>query len=132
MFLIFVLLHNAANDGTRPWKIFGEGPAQEAGAQLSAQGFNEGKGKPFTHEDIRFNVKGDVLYATVMGWPQEGKLTIKSLEKNSAHFPQDIQKVEWLPTGQSLTFERTEKGLAVALPEKKSDVLAYANVIKVL
>ena len=32
--------------GTRPWKVFGEGPAS-AGAALSAQGFNEGKGKPF-------------------------------------------------------------------------------------
>lgn len=40
--------------GTRPWKIFGEGPAQESAAALSAQGFNEGKGKPFTSEDIRF------------------------------------------------------------------------------
>ena len=43
--------------GTRPWKIFGEGPAQQAAAQLNAQGFNEGKGKPFTHEDIRFAYK---------------------------------------------------------------------------
>ena len=100
--------------------------------KLSAQGFNEGKGKPFTHEYIRFNVKGDVLYATAMGWPQDGKLSIKSLAKNNPHFPKDIQKVEWLPTGQSLIFERTEKGLAVVLPEKKSDELAYANVIKIL
>ncbi|HEU5397044.1 MAG TPA: alpha-L-fucosidase, partial [Verrucomicrobiae bacterium] len=38
---------------TRPWKVFGEGPAS-AGARLSAQGFNEGKGKPFTAEDVRF------------------------------------------------------------------------------
>jgi alpha-L-fucosidase len=115
---------------TRPWKIFGEGPAQEA--KLSDKGFNEGKGKPFTHEDIRFNAKGDVLYATAMGWPQDGKLAIKSLAKNSPHFPKEIQKVEWLPTRQSLTFERNEKGLVVALPGKTSDELTYANVIKVL
>jgi alpha-L-fucosidase len=118
--------------GTRPWKIFGEGPAQEAATQLSAQGFNEGKGKPFTHEDIRFNVKGDVLYATAMGWPPEGKLVIKSLAKNSSHFPKDIQKVEWVPTKQSLTFERTEQGLVVTLPGKTSDELSYANVIKIV
>jgi alpha-L-fucosidase len=117
--------------GTRPWKIFGEGPAQEAAAKLSAQGFNEGKGKPFTYEDIRFTIKGDVLYATAMGWPQDGKLVVKSLAKNS-HFPKEIQKVVWLPTGQSLVFERTENGLAVVLPEKTSDTLNFANVIKVL
>ncbi|GGA81930.1 alpha-L-fucosidase [Puia dinghuensis] len=115
--------------GTRPWKIFGEGPAQEE--TLSDQGFNEGKGKPFTDEDIRFAVKGDVLYATAMGWPKDGKLTIKSLANNSQYFPKEIQKVEWLPTGQSLTFERREKGLVVVLPEKTSDELAYANVVKI-
>jgi alpha-L-fucosidase len=118
--------------GTRPWGIFGEGPAQEAAAQLSAQGFNEGKGKSFTHEDIRFNVKGDALYATAMGWPENGKLVIKSLAKNSEHFPKEIQKLEWVPTKQSLTFERTENGLVVTLPEKTSDELTYANVIKIL
>ena len=117
--------------GTRPWKIFGEGPAQEASAKLNAQGFNEGKGKPFSHEDIRFATKGDVLYATALGWPEDGKLVIKSLAKNSEHFQKEIQKVEWLPTKQSLTFERNENGLTVSLPEKKSDELTYANVIKI-
>lgn len=115
---------------TRPWKIFGEGPAQEE--KLSQQGFNEGKGKPFTHEDIRFATKGDVLYATAMGWPPAGKMVIKSLAANSSHHPKEIQKVEWVPTGQSLTFERTGEGLVVTLPEKNSDELTYANVIKVL
>jgi len=118
--------------GTRPWKVFGEGPAQQAEAKLSGPGFNEGKGKPFTYEDIRFAIKGDVLFATAMGWPQDGKLLIKSLAKNRGHFPKEIQKVEWVPTKQSLTFERNENGLIVSLPEKTSDDLTYANVIKIL
>ena len=117
--------------GTRPWKIFGEGPAQQAAAQLNAQGFNEGKGKPFTHEDIRFATKADALYATAMGWPEDRKLVIKSLAKNSPYFPKEIQKIEWLPTKQSLSFERTENGLIVLLPERNSDELSYATVIKV-
>jgi alpha-L-fucosidase len=118
--------------GTRPWKIFGEGPAQQAEAKLSGPGFNEGKGKSFTHEDIRFATKDNILYATAMDWPQDGKLVIKSLAKDSPNFPKEIQKVEWLPTRQSLTFERTGKGLVVALPERTSDKLTYANVIKIL
>jgi alpha-L-fucosidase len=118
--------------GTRPWKIFGEGPAQQKTAKLDGPGFNEGKGKAFTHEDIRFVTKGDVLYATAMGWPEDGKLVIKSLKKNSEHFPKEIQKIEWLPTKQSLTFERNENGLIVSLPGKTSDDLNYANVIKIL
>jgi alpha-L-fucosidase len=118
--------------GTRPWKIFGEGPAQQAAAALNAQGFNEGKGKPFTCEDIRFATKGDALYATAMGWPENGTLIIKSLAKNSQYFPKEIQKVEWVPTKQSLAFERNENGLTVYLPGKPADGLSYANVIKVL
>ena len=118
--------------GTRPWKIFGEGPAQQNTAKLDGPGFNEGKGKAFTHEDIRFATKGDHLYATAMGWPENGKLIIKSLAKNSEHFPKEIQKIEWFPTKQTLTFERNENGLIVSLPEKTSDELTYANVIKIL
>ncbi|MBV8388409.1 MAG: alpha-L-fucosidase [Mucilaginibacter sp.] len=117
--------------GTRPWKIFGEGPAQQAVAQLNGPGFNEGKGKQLTHEDIRFATKGDALYATAMGWPEDGKLVIKSLAKNSEHFPKPIQKVEWLPTKQSLTFERNENGLLISLPEKGADGLTFANAIKI-
>ena len=117
---------------TRPWKIFGEGPAQEASAKLNNQGFNEGKGKPFTHEDIRFATRGNVLYATAMGWPEDGKLIIKSLKKDSEHFSKEIQKVEWVPEKQSLNFERNENGLVVSLPENKSGELNYANVIKIL
>ena len=113
-------------------KYLVKGLHKHAAAQLNAQGFNEGKGKPFTHEDIRFATKGDVLYATAMGWPQDGKLVIKTLAKNSEHFPKEIQKVEWVPTKQSLAFERNENGLIVSLPGKTSDELTYANVIKIL
>ena len=118
--------------GTRPWKIFGEGPAQQNTAKLDGPGFNEGKGKAFTHEDIRFATKGDHLYATAMGWPENGKLIIKSLAKNSEHFPKEIQKIEWFPTKQTLTFEGNENGLIVSLPEKTADELTYATVIKIL
>lgn len=118
--------------GTRPWKIFGEGPAQQSSAKLDGPGFNEGKTKPFTHEDIRFVTKGDVLYATAMGWPEDGKLIIKSLAKNNEHFPKEIQRVEWLPTKQSLSFERAERGLIVSLPQAANDEMLYGNVIKIL
>lgn len=117
--------------GTRPWKIFGEGPAQEKTAKLDGPGFNEGKGKAFTHEDIRFVTKGDLLYATAMGLPPDGKMVIKSLKKNSELFPKEIQKVEWLPTKQSLSFERTENALVVSLPANVPGELNFANVLKI-
>jgi alpha-L-fucosidase len=117
--------------GTRPWKIFGEGPAQQAAAALTAQGFNEGKGKPFTSEDIRFVTKGEVLYATVLGWPENGKLLIKSLAKGSANYPKEITRVEWVANKQQLSFERTGDGLVVSLPDIKPED-SFANVVKIV
>jgi alpha-L-fucosidase len=115
--------------GTRPWKIFGEGPAQQGTAQLNAQGFNEGKGKPFTYEDIRFATKANVLYATVMGWPQNGSLLIKSLASHSPHHIPNIHKIELLGMNHSLTFEHTEQGLSVKLPQQ--NINQPAHVFKI-
>ncbi len=111
--------------GTRPWKIFGEGPASEEVIALSAQGFNEGKGKPFTGEDIRFTTKANALYAIVLGAPQNNKVTIKSLKLNSDYYPQQIGKVLLLQDNALLTFNRTAKGLEVDLPQNLSQAFAY-------
>lgn len=116
--------------GTRPWKIFGEGPAQLNAAKLSGQGFNEGKGKPFTEADIRFVIKGEQLFATVMGWPTSGYTTITSLKENSAYYPAKINKVELLATGQQLKFERNTACLKVYFPEAVP-AASYANALKV-
>lgn len=102
--------------GTRPWKVYGEGPAMEAAAPLSAQGFNEGKGKPFGPEDIRFTTKGDSLYAIVLGTPGDGKVNIKSLAVGNAHYTAAIGRVELLGHGE-VKVERGNGGLIVQLPE---------------
>ena len=112
--------------GTRPWKIFGEGPAQASAAQLSAQGFNEGKGKPFGAQDIRFVTKGAVLYATALGWPADGRLLITSLGTGSPHYPQRVGRVELLDSPGFLAFEQTAQGLALTLPAQQPNELAYA------
>lgn len=52
--------------GTRIWKVFGEGPVAELSNPINAQGFNEGRHKPYTSEDIRFVTKGDALYAHIL------------------------------------------------------------------
>ena len=54
--------------GTRPWKIYGEGPSTQA--KIETGNFNEDKQKDLTAEDIRFTTKGSTLYAFVMGWPE--------------------------------------------------------------
>jgi len=54
--------------GTSPWFIAGEGPTNLG--QASDIGFNEAD-TVYTKKDIRFTVRGDVLYATFLAWPGE-------------------------------------------------------------
>lgn len=114
---------------TRPWKIFGEGPAQENAKPLTAQGFNEGGGKPFSSLDFRFTTKGNSLYAIALGWPENGKALIKSLSKGNQLRPGPVSRVEFLGQG-NLKFEQKTEGLEVTLPANKP-VLNYAYSLKI-
>jgi alpha-L-fucosidase len=116
--------------GTRPWKIFGEGPASASAAALSAQGFNEGTGKPFTAEDIRFTTKGNVLYAIALGAPADENILIKSLADGSTYYPGAISKVTLCGSNEALHFTRSRDGLAVTLP--MGAVGKYGCALKVL
>ncbi|WP_183573557.1 alpha-L-fucosidase [Mucilaginibacter sp. X5P1] len=112
--------------GTRPWKIFGEGPASESVNALTAQGFNEGKGKPFSGSDIRFTTKGDILYAIALGLPADGKAVIKVLGLNSPHYSGKIGSVKLVSTGQELSFDRNNDALTINLPDNIADQVAYS------
>lgn len=106
-------LNGEAIYGTRPWSTFGEGPAIESAAALGAGNFNEGKGKAFTAEDIRFTKKQHALYAILLGWPEGNKTVIKSLVNKGS-----ITEVRLLGHGDALTFSQTPEGLQVQLPDR--------------
>ncbi len=101
---------------TRPWKIFGEGPVADSVNPLQAQGFNEGRHKPYTAEDIRFVTKDSVLYAHVLSWPDNGKVVIKSLAKDSDLLNQLVENITILGVDKQLSYIRTKEGLIVTLP----------------
>lgn len=44
--------------GTRPWKVYGEGPTQ-----VTAGAFHDTDMQPYTAQDFRFTRKGNVIYA---------------------------------------------------------------------
>jgi alpha-L-fucosidase len=110
--------------GTRPWKIFGEGPVADAANPLQAQGFNEGRHQPYTAKDIRFVTKDDVLYAHVLAWPEDGKVVIRSLSDGNPFLSKPANKVELVGSALSVKFERTEEGLTIELHEgvKTNDI----------
>ena len=111
--------------GTRPWKVFGEGPAS-GGAALSAQGFNEGKGRPFTAQDVRFTSKGDTLYAIVLGWPTNG-VSIKSLGKSAGLLDQPIRKIELLDGGQKKSRQPVEHPATLLMQHDRSEKLKWTQ-----
>jgi len=107
--------------GTRPWKIYGEGPTKVVGGS-----FKDTASKPFTSEDIRFTTKGNTLYAIALAWPQNGKLTIKSLAGGSPQSNGDVKRVELLGSKTKLNWTRDAKGLTVVLPAEKPGDYAFA------
>jgi alpha-L-fucosidase len=102
---------------TRPWKVFGEGPASE-GAKLTAQGFNEGKGKPFTSEDVRFTQTkdGKIFYAIVLGAPTNG-VNIASLGKSAKLLDKRISKIQLLGSKEKLQWKQTDSALVISQPK---------------
>jgi alpha-L-fucosidase len=116
---------------TRPWTVFGEGPVMEAPAPISAQGFNEGKNKPFSAADIRFTTKGEAVYAFAMAWPADGKLVIKSMGSASGHLKKAVARVELAGRSGALQFKQSDAGLQVTLPAD-APALSYAVALKIV
>ena len=102
--------------GSRPWVVFGEGPsmtkeksANRFGGITDVESFEPG--------DLRFVTKGDnELYTFLMAWPEEGKITIKTLASSNTDKLQ-IESVTMLGVSEPLDFRQTNKGLVVYLPE---------------
>ncbi|MCX6634080.1 MAG: alpha-L-fucosidase [Acidobacteria bacterium] len=106
--------------GTRPWKIFGDGPVAAAPAPTGGRGgaFNERGRKDLTAEEVRFTTKGSTLYAFVMGWPEK-EAVIKPLATNSPRNAGKIKNVQLLGFKGKLKFTQDAAGLKVRMPAQK-------------
>ena len=115
---VWLKVNGEAIYATRPWKIYGEGPSTVETEKGRFDGQKDVQTKPFTAEDIRFTQAkdGKTLYAIVLEIPAHGKVTVKSLATNSAHWPGKVGSVR-LVGGGKLKFTRDETGLQVTLPE---------------
>jgi alpha-L-fucosidase len=113
---------------TRPWKIYGEGPSTIVAEKGRFGGQSDTQSKPLTAEDIRFtqSKKGRTLYAIVLAYPADGRITVKSLATGSPQWPGPIGSVRMLGVRGGLKFSRDEQGLAVTLPDRKPCEIAFA------
>ena len=107
--------------GARVWRRFGEGPTKIEEGQ-----FTDTAERVFTPEDIRFTLNGDFLYACVLSWPRDGRVTIRSLRKaDASHLPvyNGIPgEVSILGYGGAVETSRDEKGLHVFAPGISSEM----------
>lgn len=103
--------------GTRPFKVFGEGPTKIQGGH-----FGEAKLKEFTPEDIRFTTHGKTLYAIALGWPENGTLLVKTLGSGKI----EISNIQMLGSAESLEWSQSDKGLSVRFPAIQTCEFAWA------
>jgi alpha-L-fucosidase len=115
---------------TRPWKVFGEGPASKS-APLRAQGFNEGKGKPVTAEDVRFTTRKDALYIIELGVPAS-QLRVQSLGKTAALLDRPIESIALLGSDEKLEWKQGDDALIVSAPHSapSPEALVYKMILK--
>ncbi len=102
--------------GTRPWKIFGEGPTE-----VKTGMFSEKDAKPLTSKDIRFTTKGETLYAFILGVPESETITVRSLGSAGK-----VERVKLLGIDDALNFTQDNEGLTVTVPQHLPGKYVYA------
>ena len=121
----WMAVHGRAIFGTRPWKVFGEGPTKVRGGM-----FTERPSTPFTPDDIRFTAKGDTLYAFLLARPIGNAVTIASLASGSPLARGQVERVELLGASAPLEHTRDGSGLTIMLPDARPagpvSVMAFA------
>jgi len=97
-------LNGEAIYGTRPWKLFGEGPTESASGSFADQK------KPFTAEDIRFTTKSGRLYVITLGLPKS-RTSVKALGSRSANGT--IETIELVGAREKLTWVQNADALII-------------------
>ena len=110
--------------GTRPWRIYGEGPTK-----VVEGAFHDTETQPYTPEDFRFTTRSGALYAIELALPPARQAVIHSLASGTVG-EQNVESVELLGSDGKLSFEQNPDGLHVHLPDAAPGKYAYAFRIR--
>jgi alpha-L-fucosidase len=105
---------------TRPWKVYGEGPVADVANPVNGPGFNEGK-ITFSASDIRYNQKGKVLYATLLGTPG-ANVFLRSLGKTKGNGI--VKRIEVLGSREKIAWKQNADSLEIQKPKLIPNELA--------
>ena len=107
--------------GTRPWKVYGEGPLFDSANPLNAQGFNEGIN--YSASDVRYVEKNGTVYATIMRWPSQMEFSFKTLGLASRYYSGKVKQVNLLGFGK-VGFKQENDALVVSFTDKHPNEIA--------
>ena len=110
--------------GTRPWKVYGEGPTK-----VAAGAFHDTDTQSYSAQDFRFTAKNGILYAIEFGWPSNHEAVIHTLNNETLGAGRQVQSIQLLGSEGNLSFERLADGLHIRFPEQPAG--KYAHVIRV-
>lgn len=113
--------------GTRPWKIYGEGPTvQFEGAH------QESKNKSYTADDVRYLIgvqdSRTPFYAIALDWA-DTEFHFPSLSSGSTKKYKKVNQVKMLGYDGELVWSQSKDGLTIKSPDKKPCEYAYCFVI---
>ena len=115
-------VHGEAIFGTRPWLVYGESAVKVRGGAFKED-------FAYNAREIRFTTKGPALYAVALGWPEDGKLVVRSLAKTEDKDANRIERVELLGCDDKAEWAQTAEGLVVTVPQKK--VSSYTCALRI-
>src|SRR5512133_2387519 len=101
--------------GTRPWKVYGEGPSMRKQEKGRFGGVKDVRS--YEASDIRFTTRENIIYAFCMGKPN-GDITIKSLGKTSGLNTAKIKSVSLMGSEEKLKWTHGDEALVISKPDK--------------
>ena len=102
--------------GTRPWKIYGEGPAVKEKKDINQYGgISDVKKTPYTQADFRFTQKGETDYAFCLAKPTED-IKILAMGKRSKYMDKTIASVSILGCKEKLKWKQESNALVISKP----------------
>ena len=117
--------YGAAIYGTRPWRVFGEGPVRSGGNMF-------GEGGPrstYTARDIRYVRKGNDVHALVLGWPEDDIVRLSLWRDGNPLGRGDLRRVTLPNDSTALDFRRTAEALEIRVPAQARNSIGVALIL---
>jgi alpha-L-fucosidase len=108
--------------GTRPWRVYGEGPT----ALAAVEGYNEAD-LEYTAADIRYTASGSTVYATLLDWPENGEAVLRSFGREDGPVA-GVTLLGWGPVDSRLEPDGLHVRLPASAPTRHAHMLRIDRV----